>query len=217
PTEMRGSRVREKTARRVALAVSDEALKAFKENSRAKRQLELIDLLEEGEIESAKFPQYAQAIRALSEKGIVRVFEAEVRRTPTSLKILDGGGDPILMPEQKRAVEALHDAETRYRLLFEHSPIGIVIIDPSTARPVEFNETAHRQLGYSREEFARLSISDIEVIETPEETRLRIAKVMREGMCCFYTRQRTRQGEIREVHVIAQFFEISGKSVYHCI
>ena len=51
---------------------------------------------------------------------------------------------------RKRAEEALRHAETRYRLLFEHSPDGIVIIDPATARPLEFNEAAYRQLGYSR-------------------------------------------------------------------
>ena len=70
--------------------------------------------------------------------------------------------------ERKRTEEARHDAETRYRLLFEHSPDGILIIDPATARPLEFNETAHRQLGYSREEFSDLSIFDLEANETKE-------------------------------------------------
>ena len=119
--------------------------------------------------------------------------------------------------ERKQAEEALRDTETRYRLLFEHSPDGILIIDPATARPLEFNETAHRQLGYSREEFSGLSISDLEAAETPEETRSRIAHVIHDGRADFETRQRTRQGEIRNVHVTAQNTDILGKPVYHCI
>jgi PAS domain S-box-containing protein len=109
------------------------------------------------------------------------------------------------------------EAETRFRVLFEQSPDGIVIIDPDTARFLEFNEAAHRQLGYSREEFARLAIPDLEAAETPEETWTRIARVIRGGKDDFDTRQRTRQGEIRDVHVTAQIVEVLGRPVYHCV
>jgi PAS domain S-box-containing protein len=118
---------------------------------------------------------------------------------------------------RKRAEEALSVAETRYRLLFEQSPDGIVIIDPETARLLEFNESAHWQLGYSREEFSRLSISDLEVDETPEETRSHIARVLREGLSNFETRHRTRQGEIRNIQVTAQFTKMLDRPIYHCI
>ncbi|MCX5855762.1 MAG: PAS domain S-box protein [Deltaproteobacteria bacterium] len=119
--------------------------------------------------------------------------------------------------DRKKTEETLRDTETRYRLLFEHSPDGIVITDPATARILEFNETAHRQLGYSREEFARLSISDLDIVETHEEIRSQIAKVVQGGRHDFETLHRTRQGEIRNVHVTAQFTEILGQPVYHCI
>jgi len=138
------------------------------------------------------------------------IFRDRDGNSKTSMMIRD-------ITERKRAEEALRDTEMRYRMLFEHSPDGIVIIDPATACPLEFNETAHRQLGYSREEFADLSIFDLEVDETSEETRSRIAQVIHEGRVDFETRQHTRQGEIRNVHVTAQIIDISGKQVYHCI
>jgi two-component system, cell cycle sensor histidine kinase and response regulator CckA len=118
---------------------------------------------------------------------------------------------------RKRAEAALSDTETRYRLLFEQSPDGIVIIDPGTAQLLEFNDTACRQLGYSREEFARLSIPDIDAAETSKETKDRITKVMSEGRNDFETRHRTKQGEIRDIRVTAQFIEILGRRVYHCV
>jgi PAS domain S-box-containing protein len=119
--------------------------------------------------------------------------------------------------ERKKTEASSLDTEARYRLLFEHSPDGILIIDPDTARPLEFNETAHRQLGYTREEFAGLSIFDLEAAETPEETRSRIALVLKDGRADFETRQRTRQGEIRDVHVTAKVTDILGQLSYHCV
>jgi PAS domain S-box-containing protein len=92
-----------------------------------------------------------------------------------------------------------------------------LIFDPKTARPLEFNEKAHSQLGYSREEFSRLTISDIDCVESPEDVAARIAKVIKEGRNQFDTRHRTKHGEIRNINVTAQYIQIMGRSVYHCI
>jgi two-component system cell cycle sensor histidine kinase/response regulator CckA len=119
--------------------------------------------------------------------------------------------------DRRQAEDRLRDIQDSYRLLFEHAPYGIVIVDPHTARFVEFNKTAHRQLGYSREEFAKLSIPDIEVIESPEETLKHIENVIREGRSDFETMHRTQQGEIRNIRVTAQMTKISGHAVYHCV
>ena len=121
------------------------------------------------------------------------------------------------MRKRKQAEQERHEAEARYRALFDQSPDGIVIIDPETARPLEFNAAAHQQLGYSREEFAQLSLADIEAAETPEQTRANIDAVRREGKRDFETRQRTREGQVRHVHVTAKTIGVSGRSVYHCI
>jgi PAS domain S-box-containing protein len=137
------------------------------------------------------------------------------RQLPNGATLWDGL--EIDITERKQAEETLRDTETRYRLLFEHSPDGILIIDPVTARPLEFNETAHRQLGYTREGFSNLRIFDLEAAETPEETKSHIAHVMRKGRADFETLQRNRQGEIRNVQVTAQIIEVLGKPVYHCI
>ena len=118
---------------------------------------------------------------------------------------------------RKRTEEAFREEATQRRILFENSPDGILIIDPQTARFKDFNTAAHRQLGYSREEFAQLSIFDLEAMETPADTKTRIAGVIRDGRAVFETRQRTRQGEIRHVHVTAQMVDVQGHPVYYCI
>ena len=119
--------------------------------------------------------------------------------------------------KRQQAERERHEAEARYRALFEESPDGIVVLGPETARPLDFNAAAHRQLGYSREEFARLSLADIEAKETLQQTLATIDEVRREGRKDFETWQRTREGQIRQVAVTAQILEVSGRPVYHCI
>ncbi|AOY58602.1 PAS domain S-box protein [Desulfococcus multivorans] len=119
--------------------------------------------------------------------------------------------------EQVRAGEALRESEERYRAFFEKGPDGVVIIDPDVAGPIDFNDQVCRQLGYSRKEFAMLTLHDIDGIETRDDTRKRIRNVMDKGHDDFDTLQRTKQGELRNVHVTAQVIEVGGRPVYHCI
>jgi PAS domain S-box-containing protein len=113
--------------------------------------------------------------------------------------------------------DALEQESAQRHILFEQSPDGILIIDPVTAKILDFNNAAHEQLGYSREEFGGLSIHDIEAMESKEETHIRISEVMRDGKAEFETMQRTKNGEIRNVSVKAQIIQINGDPVYYSI
>ena len=118
------------------------------------------------------------------------------------------------MSERNRTEAALRESEKRYHTLFEQSPDGVVLID-TAGKMIEFNETAHRQLGYSREEFAKLSLSDIDPFESPEEIRARIGKILDAGKDEFEVKHRTKQGDIRYVQVIAQVIILSGSPVFY--
>jgi PAS domain S-box-containing protein len=121
------------------------------------------------------------------------------------------------LTERKKMEETLRESEERYHAFFEQGPDGIVVLDPEATKVIEFNDQVCRQLGYSREEFARLRMSDIEAMETAEETQARIQKVLSEGYDDFETLHRTKQGEIRYVHVTAQMIDLAGRTIYHCI
>jgi PAS domain S-box-containing protein len=119
--------------------------------------------------------------------------------------------------DRKLMEKTIEEEATFNRLLFEHSPDGIVIIDPQTARFINFNAAVCRQLGYSREEFAQLRVFDVEAVESQEDTRRRIETIVREGRGDFETMQRTSQGELRNVQVTAQILTIQDQPVYYCI
>jgi PAS domain S-box-containing protein len=119
--------------------------------------------------------------------------------------------------ERKQMETRIREAEKRYHALFDRAPFGILVFDAENATIVEFNEVAHEQLGYSREEFAKLRIFDFIAAETPDETKDRIGKVLREGRDQFETKHRTKNGEIRDVVVSVQAIELSGKTFLHSI
>ncbi len=165
------------------------------------------------------------AIVFVTEAGIMLVLPVIV--SPHVSNAVEAGIDAILLVAILTPVlwwlivrplqSAFRQEETRYRVLFEQSPDGVLIVDTQTALPIAFNETAARQLGYSREEFARLRVNDYEANEQPEETRAHMEKVLREGRDDFETQHRTKTGEIRDVLVTVQTVELSGQPDLHCI
>src|SRR4030042_3514470 len=106
--------------------------------------------------------------------------------------------------------------ESYYHSIFEQSPDGMLIID-TKGKIIEFNEAACRHLGYSREEFSKLSISDIDSDQTPEEIQESIERILRDGRAEFEVRHRTKSGEVRDVRVITQVITLSGRTVFNCI
>lgn len=89
----------------------------------------------------------------------------------------------------------------KLRKLFEAIPDGVVLVDSITLRAIEFNQAAHEQLGYTAEEFAELSISDYEIIASPEETRRRIEMIMENGKDSFETVHRAKDGTLYQVWI----------------
>jgi PAS domain S-box-containing protein len=52
-------------------------------------------------------------------------------------------------------------AERKYRRLFEGSPLPILVVDPSTGKFLEANDSAAIAFAYSKEEFAKLTTADL--------------------------------------------------------
>ena len=106
PAEMRTGRVRERTVRRARLMWDAEQVAAFeRSNARAGKQIELLKLLSAGDQDTARLNP--SALKALREKGAVEIYESELRRTPSALRVQRSAPDFQLMPGQRRAVEAI--------------------------------------------------------------------------------------------------------------
>jgi PAS domain S-box-containing protein len=115
--------------------------------------------------------------------------------------------------ERKQIKSIVKEVEERYRAVFEQATDSIVIVDGDTGEIVEFNNHAHENLGYTREEFEKLKISDIDAIESSDDVIKHTEEIMREGINIFETRHKTKDGKIRDVQVIAKVLSISGKNL----
>lgn len=63
--------------------------------------------------------------------------------------------------KRKLAVQALIESEQRYAALFEAAPVAMWIVDSQTLGFLAVNQIALDNYGYSREDFLRLTVSDI--------------------------------------------------------
>jgi diguanylate cyclase (GGDEF)-like protein/PAS domain S-box-containing protein len=117
----------------------------------------------------------------------------------------------------KKAKEEMRESEQRYRTIFEQSADAVVIIDSQSGVLVDFNDKAHNQLGYTRDEFKNLKIPNFEVIETPAEVSRHIEKIVNEGSDLFETKHRTKSGEIRDILVCSRVIHIHGRNYIQSI
>jgi two-component system, cell cycle sensor histidine kinase and response regulator CckA len=104
--------------------------------------------------------------------------------------------------------ERLRGEESRYKTIFETVPVGVALTRPGDCSFVEFNDAAARNLGYTREEFARLTIRDLEVPASNGE-----AIGVPDSSSVFETRMRAKNGDLRDVIISYYPIEIEGEKV----
>jgi PAS domain S-box len=68
-------------------------------------------------------------------------------------------------------------------------------------RFIEFNERAYKLYGYTSEEFAQLSIFDIEAFETQEEIAARQQNILKNGWDHFLTKHKKKDGSLLDISV----------------
>ena len=107
----------------------------------------------------------------------------------------------------------LRSVEDNFRILFEQSPNAIVLFDPETWKPEEFNDHAAELMGYTRAEFAKLTITDLELVPDPEETREHVARIVASGGDVFEAIHKAKDGGLRHVVVSLRMTEWKGRQM----
>ncbi|MCL4818213.1 MAG: response regulator [Vicinamibacteria bacterium] len=107
--------------------------------------------------------------------------------------------------------DALRASEQSYRLLFRANPHPMWIYDTETLRFLEVNDAAVSRYGWSRDEFASMSVLDIREPEQVERFREHLATVPAAVHGSGPWRHVTKAGELRDVEVSSHAVEWLGR------
>ena len=102
---------------------------------------------------------------------------------------------------------SLQASEERYRLLFANNPVPMWVYDKQTLAFLTVNDAAVRHYGYSREEFAKLTLKDI---RPAEEVAAMLDDVLNPTDAKVW-RHKKKDGTVISVEIRAQDFELDGE------
>ncbi len=102
--------------------------------------------------------------------------------------------------------------EEQYKTIIKTAIDGFWLVD-SRGRILDVNDAYSKLTGYSREELQAMFISDVEAVETAEETARHIRRVIETGGDRFETRHRCKDGRIIDIEVSTTYqgIEESGR------
>ncbi len=116
--------------------------------------------------------------------------------------------------EHRKAEQSLREREEVYSAIVNQAADSIVLVDAETWRFVEFNDAACQGLGYTRDEFARISLREIQGVLSASEVTRRVQEIMQAGKAGFENKQRRKDGTFRDVLVSNRLVPIRGHDYF---
>ena len=113
--------------------------------------------------------------------------------------------------DRRQAAEAFREREQLIATMFAQTTDAIVLVEPLTRHYVEFSAAAHQMLGYTREEFSRLSVMDIEAQLTANQLIALSARIAAGIPTEYETSLRHKDGSLRDVAVTARPVNFGGR------
>ena len=133
------------------------------------------------------------------------------RFSPDSVETLEGIASYIgaaLM--RKQAEEELRESEERYSAIFNNHKISMLLVEPETGRILKANPAACSFYGYNSDQFAGLSVFDIN-IHPQQEIINKMGEALNVEHALFQFQHRLANSEIRDVEVYCSPVEITKR------
>ena len=100
--------------------------------------------------------------------------------------------------------------EERYRQLFEYNPLPMWLYDMQTLGFLSVNEAAVQHYGYSRDEFAKMTIKDIQPPEDYDVAHFTHAKSQLPAINALHQLHLRKDGTVIHVEIVARPLEFQG-------
>jgi two-component system cell cycle sensor histidine kinase/response regulator CckA len=117
--------------------------------------------------------------------------------------------------EREIADMSLRISEERYRVLFDRSPLSILLLDPNGLRILAANEASARLYGYERRELLAMNLADLKGADDPE-LAAGMTDLRRSGAAKHWygvRKHRRKDGSIVEVEINAHPVVLDGRPV----
>lgn len=116
-----------------------------------------------------------------------------------------------LRQEHSRNAKALEENAVRFRFLFAHNPIPMMVMDRGSLLYLEVNDAALHQYGYSREEFLRLRATDIRTAEETARLEQYLERKIGDQAIAGIWHHQTKDGRAIDVEVITHEMEFQNR------
>ncbi|MAL94482.1 MAG: hypothetical protein CME40_05345 [Haliea sp.] len=113
--------------------------------------------------------------------------------------------------QRQRETQQARDRLAVFRAIVSRAVEAVVLVDAEDLHFVEFNDSAASQLGYTREEFARLRLPDIQGEMDEAAIRHKIDTLRRSGGEEFQSQRRCKDGSLRDVRIGVSALRLQGR------
>ncbi|UCV06547.1 PAS domain-containing hybrid sensor histidine kinase/response regulator [Dechloromonas denitrificans] len=123
----------------------------------------------------------------------------------------------IDVSERRAAEEALRERTEIYQSIVAQANDGICLIDPKNLQFVEINDAVINNLGYTREEFAGLTLADLQMDMSASELQQLLADIVRDGKAVFEQHHRRKDGSRQIARIAAATITLSRGTMVSAI
>ena len=113
--------------------------------------------------------------------------------------------------ERQRIEGGLRQSAEEHRTLFENNPFPVWVYDSYTLRFLAVNEATVCEYGYSRDEFLRMTLLDIQPPEQAQKVMDAIEAARGAGLVVEEWRHRRKDGSVFDVEMNAQALDFRGR------
>lgn len=118
---------------------------------------------------------------------------------------------------RKSSAEALKEHEQLVSTMFSQTTDSIVLVDAETGRFVAFNDLAHLELGYTREEFSELHVKDIQAEHSAEQIEGNVKDTVQGHLIDQETKHRRKDGNFRDVKLRLRSISMEGRAIVSAV
>ncbi len=118
----------------------------------------------------------------------------------------------------RRDVSAMgREREQFVATMFSQTTDAVILVEAESGRFIDFNAAAHLGLGYTREEFLRLSVMDIQAEHTAEQISSNTETAATGVPTDFVTCHRHKNGSLRDVVLTLRPVNLGGRSLISAV